>query len=99
DALAGTPAILISGLSDQVWQGSTLPLSLPGAPGCALLAAADVTAVTITDAAGAASRSVAVPNAQSLVGLQVFHQWAIWDPAANGLSIVTSDGGAATIGN
>ena len=99
DALASTPAILISGLSDQVWQGSALPLALPGAPGCALLAAADVTAVTFTDAAGGASQSVTVPNAQSLIGLQVFHQWAIWDPAANGLSIVTSDAGAATIGN
>ena len=33
------------------------------------------------------------------IGLQVFHQWAIWDPSANNLAIVTSDGGAATIGN
>jgi|GEM_PF-976230 len=99
DALAGTPAILISGLSDQVWQGSPLPLSLPGAPGCDLLVAADTSAVTVTDASGAANLNITVPNAQSLIGLQVFHQWAIWDPSVNNLAIVTSDGGAATIGN
>lgn len=99
DALAGTAAVLVSGLSDQAWQGLPLPLSLPGASGCDLLTAADASEVTLTDAAGAASLSVTVPSAQSLVGLQVFHQWAILDPSANAISIVMSDGGAATIGN
>ena len=99
DALPSTPAILLSGLSDQLWQGNALPLSLPGAPGCALLVAAEASAVTMTDATGSANLSVPVPNAQNLIGLQVFHQWAIWDPSANNLAIVTSDGGAATIGN
>ena len=72
---------------------------MPGAPGCDLLTAAETSEVTLTDAAGAASLSVTVPNAQSLIGLQVFHQWAIWDPSANAISIVMSDGGTATIGN
>jgi len=53
----------------------------------------------MTDATGSANLSIPVPNAQNLIGLQVFHQWAIWDPSANNLAIVTSDGGAATIGN
>ncbi len=98
-ALPQTFAVLVSGLSDQVSQGLPLPLPLPGAPGCALLVSTEALDVAITDAAGAAQSSVSVPNQQSLLGLALFHQWAIWDPAANGLSIVVSNGGAATVGN
>ena len=40
-----------------------------------------------------------VPNSQALTGLSVFHQWAVWDPSVNALSIVMSDGAVATVGS
>ena len=99
DALPNTFAILISGLSDQSNSGAPLPLALPGAPGCDLLVSTDTLAAQITDAQGQAQGAMAIPNSQSLTGLSVFHQWAIWDPTVNNLSIVLSDGGIATVGN
>lgn len=99
DALPTTFGVLVSGLSDQVSQGLPLPLPLPGAPGCELLVAADVLEVAITDANGDASSPIAVPNQQNLLGLELFHQWAIWDPTVNNLNIVMSNGGVAKIGN
>ncbi|MGK0433681.1 MAG: hypothetical protein ACJA0V_002831 [Planctomycetota bacterium] len=99
DALPTTFALLLSGLSDQLHLGLPLPLPLPGAPGCDLLVAATVTELAITDASGNASLPVAVPSSASLVGLDVFHQWAIWEPTVNSLNIVVSDGGKATLGN
>jgi hypothetical protein len=99
DALPATFALLVSGLSDQFQQGLPLPLPLPGALGCELLVAADVTELATTDANGHASRAIVVPASGSLVGLDVFHQWAIWDPTVNSLNIVVSNGGRATVGN
>ncbi|MEC9047922.1 MAG: trypsin-like peptidase domain-containing protein [Planctomycetota bacterium] len=99
DALPATPAVLISGMSDVVYQGQLLPLPLPGAPGCDLLVSADVLATTVTSFAGVAQSSLAIPNQQALIGVEVFHQWAIWDPSVNGLSIAVSNAGKATVGN
>ncbi len=99
DALPATFALLLSGLSDQLHLGLPLPLPLPGAPGCDLLVAASVTELATTDASGNASLPVAVPAAANLVGLDVFHQWAIWDPTVNSLKLVVSNGGKATLGN
>ena len=63
-----------------------------------LLASADVLDLVLTDAAGDAMSPISVPNNSSLEGVQVFHQWAIWDPTVNSLSIVMSNGGVAKIG-
>jgi hypothetical protein len=52
----------------------------------------------MTSAAGAASRAVSVPNTLSLTGLDVFYQWIVRDAAANGLGVVTSNGGRARLG-
>ncbi|MEC8252804.1 MAG: S8 family serine peptidase [Planctomycetota bacterium] len=99
DALPTTPAVLISGMSDAVYQGQPLPLAIPGAPGCDLLVSADVLATTITSPQGVAQSSLTVPNQQALLGVEVFHQWAVWDPSVNSLSIVVSNAGRATVGN
>ena len=99
DALPNTFAIFVSGLSDVVNNGAPLPLALPGAPGCDLLVSTDTTAVAFVDAQGQAQSPVTVPNSQALTGLSVFHQWAVWDPSVNALSIVMSDGAVATVGN
>ena len=99
DALPNTFAIIVSGLSSQVNSGAPLPLALPGAPGCDLLVSTDSTAVEFVDAQGQAQSAVPVPNSQALTGLAIFHQWAVWDPSVNALSIVMSDGAVATVGN
>ena len=99
DAAANTFAVMISGLSDQTNSGAPLPLALAGAPGCDLLVSTDSFATQLTDGQGQAQGSMTIPNAQNLIGLSVYHQWAIWDPTVNSLAIVLSDGGVATIGN
>ncbi|MFK7739330.1 MAG: hypothetical protein AB8H80_03330 [Planctomycetota bacterium] len=98
DALANTFAVLVSGLSDQVSQGLPLPLAIPGAPGCDLLVSTDVLDLAITDASGDAQSPINVPNDPTLAGLSVYHQWAIWEPTVNSLSIVMSNGGNALVG-
>ena len=79
--------------------GLPLPIALPGAPNCELLVSADVLELAVTDASGAASAPIAVPSNQTLLGLEIFHQWAIYDPSVNNLAIVMSNGGVAKIGN
>jgi hypothetical protein len=92
-ALGNTFAILVSGTSSP----GVIPL--PGAPGCNLLTAPEATAVTITDVSGSAQLPIVVPNSIALEGINVYHQWAIWDPTVNNLGIVLSNGGISTLGN
>jgi hypothetical protein len=91
--LGNTFAILVSGTSSP----GVIPL--PGAPGCNLLTAPEATAVTITDVSGSAQLPIVVPNSIALEGINVYHQWAIWDPTVNNLGIVLSNGGISTLGN
>jgi len=99
DAVASSPAISMTGLSDTVFNGTPLPAALPNAPGCDILAAPSVTFFTVTSGVGTANDSLAVPNNNSFVGLVIFHQWAVLDVAANTLGIVVSNAGRATVGN
>lgn len=99
DALATSVALLASGLSNQTYQGLTLPFELPNAPGCDLLVSADVLDLAAIDATGEARAPITVPNTGALVGLTVYHQWLVWDPSVNTLNIVTSNAGTATVQN
>ena len=93
-------ATLVSGLSDQTTsQGAPLPIALPGAPTCLLQVSADVLAATVTNVAGVAQQPVTVPNQPTLLGLQVYHQWFVFDQAANALGLIASDAGRALIRN
>ncbi|MCA8976403.1 MAG: choice-of-anchor B family protein [Planctomycetes bacterium] len=96
DAVASSAAFLLTGLSDTAYQGTTLPAPIPGAPGCNVLAAPDANRLVITSASGTASSSLSVPNAGSLVGLRLYHQWAVLD-AVNPVGIVVSDAGVGTV--
>ena len=98
-APASTFAILASGLSDQVYQGQALPIALPGAPGCDLQVAADALDATTTNIGGFASWPIVVPNQPPLIGLELFHQWYVFDPAANAFGWVSSNAGRALIRN
>jgi len=99
NALAGTLAISVIGLSRTAYAGVALPFDLTsvGAPGCALLASADLTTLTTTDGLGNSSVSFAVPA--SVVGLEFFTQWFVFDPATNNLGFVVSDAGFGVIGD
>ena len=99
DALANTFAIFVSGLSDQTNNGLPLPLPMPGAPGCELLVSTQDMRLETVDAQGSAQYSMTIPNNQVLIGTSVFHQWAVWDPTVNNLSIVVSNAAVATVGN
>ena len=96
-AAASTFAVLLSGLSDTTYQGAPLPSPLPGAPGCDLQASADVSTAVIVSPTGTASSPVSVPSSASLMGLPLFHQWAVLD-SVNSLGLVVSDAGKATVG-
>ena len=96
DAAPQSLAVFVTGLSDTVFNGSSLPLALPGAPSCDLLVSADVTSVFSTGGNGAANAAFSVPSSTSNIGLEVFHQWAVLD-AVNSLGVVVSDAGRATI--
>ncbi len=99
-AATSTPVVLVSGSSNTSWLGNALPFSLAGigAPQCQLLVDATVFDSAVTDGQGNGSLSIPVPNVPGLVGGEVFHQWAVLDPAANALGVVLSDGGHSTIG-
>jgi hypothetical protein len=93
-----TFAVLVQGVSDTVWSGGALPLTLPTTQGCDLLVSPDATDVAITDTAGAASHVVVVPNNPVLAGLELFYQWVVLDGPANPIGLVTSNGGRARLG-
>lgn len=92
-------ALLVSGLSNQVYQGLPLPLALPNAAGCDLLVSADTIDATTTNVAGSASRPITVPNQPPLAGLEVYHQWYVWDQSANSFGFVSSNAGRALLFN
>ena len=97
-ALANAPVLLVCGFSDQLFGGVPLPLPLPGAPGCNLLISADVLFVQAASPTGTSSFPIAVPASVGLIGTQLFHQWAVFDPV-NALGLVVSNAGKASIGN
>lgn len=95
-ALGTTFAVLVTGFSDTTYQGTPLPISLPGAPGCDIYASPDVLQLFATDAAGTASTTINVPGTPNYIGGSLFHQWAVAD-AVNPLGIVVSRAAKATI--
>ncbi|MCA8949052.1 MAG: hypothetical protein KDE27_06105 [Planctomycetes bacterium] len=97
DALPAVGAISVTGLSDTVFGGTALPAPLPDAPGCLLWVAPDATRLLSTSTNGTAVDSFAVPNAASYIGLELFHQWVVFDPA-NPLGLVVSNAGRAWLG-
>ena len=96
DALGGSLAVLVSGLSDTSYNGGALPAALPGAPGCDVLVAPEVLDLYLTSATGAASATVSLPPSPSFIGSQLYHQWAVVDNV-NALGVVVSDAGRATV--
>ncbi len=98
DALPSSIAVCVSGLSDTTFSGGSLPVALPGAPGCSLLASDEVLQLFITSPAGTANAPFNIPANPANIGISLYHQWAVVD-GINSLGIVVSDAGQATIDN
>src|SRR5262249_2995481 len=77
------PASQLPKLRDAAqWNATPLPLSLAGLgmPGCSLLVSPDAL-VVVPVSSGTASLTIAIPGGTGLIGLTVFHQLAVADPA------------------
>jgi hypothetical protein len=98
-APAGRPAILFFGASRTTWFNIPLPLDLTpfGAP-CSVLASAEVTISTATNASGTASIPINVPNDAGLIGAGFFNQFWLIDPGNNPLNLAASNAGAGIAG-
>ena len=90
------PTFLLFGLSNTTSSGLPLPfdLGIAGAPGCTLLASID-DIQAMTNVLGTAAWSLPVPT---LPGAQFYVQAVAFEPAANALGVVLSNGGHGTLG-
>ena len=85
-AAGNAPAFLVFGFAP-----AHAPLA--GAPGCNLLHGLELGTygITITDPGGAGSLAVPLPALPGADGFQFRAQWAVLDPSANALGVVTSN--------
>jgi hypothetical protein len=74
-----------------------LPLDFLGAPGCFQHVPADATVFLLAGAASA-PYGLSIPNAVAYLGLPIHTQGAVFDPAANPLGLVTTNGLRVTVG-
>jgi V8-like Glu-specific endopeptidase len=93
-------AAAMTGFSNSSWNGTALPLSLTGlgAAGCSLLVAPNAVVGAAADPSGSATYGLSIPNTPGLIGTQLYHQWVVFDAAANALGVATSAGIDAFIG-
>ena len=82
----------------------TSPISIAldpfGAPGCVLLTSPAATMTLFTDPNGNLANPLAfiIPSLSELKGALLYNQWAVFDPGANNLNLIFSDGGIGTLG-
>jgi hypothetical protein len=86
--------LLVLGVSDTVWAGGSLPVSLAvlGAPNCQLFASPD----TLTFVPG--PFALAIPNNPALATAQLFAQGVILEPVGSALGLSMTAANRATIG-
>jgi len=97
-ALSSSLAVLMSGTSNTSHNGLPLPAALPGAPGCDVLVAPQALNAVPTTTFGTATYGINVPASSGLLGLKVYHQWAVYEPTVNSLGIVVSSSGKVIVG-
>lgn len=100
-APAGTAAFFSLGLSNAAAPFGSLPFALEGlgAPGCSLLTSGEAVSLLFADPAGAATSTLAIPNAVPLTSLVLFGQYEVLAPGANNLGLLVSRGVRVLIGN
>jgi hypothetical protein len=97
-----TTAYLLLGWSNTAWNGLPLPRSLGPFgtdPGCHLLVSADLLLPAVLDPSGAGAITLGVPDEPALIGLHVYTQVLVLDPAVSWpMKIVLTNGLDATVG-
>ncbi|MEZ5965469.1 MAG: hypothetical protein R3F56_16670 [Planctomycetota bacterium] len=96
-----TPALMLLGASSSRFNGLPLPfdLGILGAPGCPLLASAEVMQTMTINSSGAGSIQYSLPNTIYLLSQRFYNQALVVDPAANVLGLAVSNGGVGLVGN
>jgi hypothetical protein len=89
---ANAPVLLVFGFSAISWLGIPLPLAVPGAPGCWLNVAMDVTFPAATNSSGTVLFNVGIPDDRTLIGTRVYTQYLSVDPGANSFGMTFSNG-------
>ena len=94
------PTAVFIGVSNQVWKGLTLPFDLAplGAPSCKMLTDMVLTLGGNSNSSGSYSTGFYTPADTKLNNATLYVQAASYDPFANDLGIVTSNGAAVTFG-
>ena len=97
---ASAPVVVFLGFSDTYLGNVPLPVALDsiGMTGCKLYVSTDVS-VQLAAVAGIASFNVTIPNVPAMVRSMFHLQSVVFDPAANGLGLTSSNELTATIGN
>ncbi len=92
-ANSNSTALLFVGNSTKSFQGLPLPLDLSGTGmiGCKLYTNVLFAQAMKTDSQGKGNLSQTVPNLTSLIGVSLYQQIAVFDPAANTLGMVMSN--------
>ncbi len=98
---ANAPVFLITGLSDEWWGATPLPVGLAaqGMPGCTWYVSPDVTNLAVASG-NQATVSLQLPSAPSFLGWAFYSQALVLDPAAgNPLGAVVTNAGTSIIGH
>jgi hypothetical protein len=96
-AIASRPVVLLLGITNAA--PFPIDLTAAGAPGCRLYTSPDLITVTVTDASGAASIKLPIPNDSGLISLRFYNQFFPIDSQANRLGVSASNYGRALLGN
>ncbi|MAE76846.1 MAG: hypothetical protein CMJ85_08265 [Planctomycetes bacterium] len=93
-------AVLIMGVSKSTWSNIPLPFDLTvlGAKGCNLYVSFDLTFGVALDKSGNGKSALSIPNAPALYGFTWHNQYFVFDPTANALGLVFTNGGSAKVG-
>lgn len=93
-------ALLVIGLSDQVWSGGSLPLPLDflGMTGCSLQVSTELILFGLVSSAGDAQWNLSLPPNPQMLGWQLFGQILAADPGANAAGLSVSRPIAVTTG-
>ncbi len=95
----GAVPVFSGGFSNTMTGGVPLPIALDaiGMPGCRLLVSQDAAALA-ANVGGTAVLSIPLPTLPGLAGAEVYFQAAAYEPGANALSVVVSNGLTLTLG-
>ena len=91
--------VLSLGFSDRRWGSFTLPLQIPMAQGCPILASMELLQGVTTDSYGKGTVRLPIPRYPALLGVRLYNQFLFPHAGTNALGLLVSDGGVFKIGD